>query len=264
MKTSKLLIILAILVMPLMISCSDGGDAFDVNAGENTDTNTADYTYTQEHITDLSCDADNECPEELSCWGLEGMGGPLCVDPDPEEWFCSEGTEAIVGMSYPPILSCQDVEEPEGEEEEEGEENEEAEEAIYNYVDEHITDLACDATTPCPDDLQCWGLDGVTGTVCVDPNPSQWHCEEGDEAVVSTSNPPYLSCVEVDENVSDTICTSDDDCTEDQSCWKIPDLGNRCVTGNPMEWYCDDVEGSFAVKFMSSPPEIRCMFLITE
>jgi hypothetical protein len=254
MKISKLAIILAVLVMPLVISCSDGGDAFDVTRNENPDPNGLDYTYTQEHITDLSCDADNECPEELSCWGLEGMGGALCVDPNPEEWFCEEGTVPTVFSSYPPSLICDEEEEVPPEE---------------GPIDEPEL---CDADTPCSEGLECWVLpdDEVAGAQCVEPSPNEWYCPEGTEPIVGSSYPPVLSCQEEDseeaiaDDITDTACTSDADCPEQYECWTTPETGAVCMKESPMEWYCDDVEGSFAVKFMSSPPEIRCMFLIID
>ena len=252
MKISKLSIILAILVMPLVISCSDGGDAFDPSRNETPDPNEQEYTYTQEHITDLSCDANNECPEELSCWGLEGMGGALCVDPDPEEWFCEEETVPVVFSSYPPSLICDEEEELPPEE---------------GPIDE--VEL-CDAETACSEGLQCWVLpdDDVQGAQCVEPNPQDWYCGEGYEAIVGSSYPPVLGCHETEpeevpaDNITETVCTSDADCLAvDQTCWKIPDLGARCVVGNPMDWYCTE-EGFFGLKIMGSPPEIRCFTFI--
>jgi hypothetical protein len=65
------------------------------------------YKYVDEHITDLKCDANISCPEELSCWSIRGLeGSPRCVDPNPEEWYCPEGTQPTVFESYPPQLGC--------------------------------------------------------------------------------------------------------------------------------------------------------------
>lgn len=257
MRISKYIMILALLAMPLVISCSDGGDAFDVNPGENTDPNGGDYTYTQEHITDISCDAYNECPEELSCWGLEGMGGALCVDPDPDEWFCGEGEEAIVFSSYPPSLQCEAVAD---------DDDDPAEEDPADEVE------LCDADTACSEGLECWVLpdDEVAGGQCVEPNADEWYCPEGTVPMVGASYPPVLTCQEeepeeaISDDITDIACTSDADCSEGYECWTVPEAGTVCVKESPMQWFCDDVEGNFAVKFMSSPPEIRCMSLIID
>lgn len=251
MKISKLAIILAILVMPLVISCSDGGDAFDVNPGENTDPGSQDYTYTQEHITDLFCDANNECPEELSCWGLEGMGGPLCVDPDPEEWFCEEGTMPVVFSSYPPSLICDEEEELPPEE---------------GPIDEPEL---CDADTPCSDGLDCWVLpdDDVAGAQCVQPDPDEWYCPEGTVPMVGSSYPPILTCQDEDpeevtaDNITETDCDVLTPCPEELSCWNIPNVGPKCVYGNPMEWYCE--EGTTPIKWFGDIPGIGCLSVIT-
>jgi len=261
MKFKNILLVLAIAAMPLLISCADGADAFDVSQNQNPDGVDGDYTYTQDHITDLACDDLTPCPEELECWSLDGVEGfALCVDPYPEDWFCEEGDEPIVFMSSPPILQCDDGDD---EGEGDGDGDGDGDDADFNYVTDHITDLTCDAQTPCPEELSCWAMDGIDGgALCVDPNPDQWFCGEGTEPVMTTSQPPSISCIEVNENVSDRTCAADSDCLgAGESCWILPDLGARCVTGNPMQWYtCDD--DYFAMKFFGTPPELRCFTTI--
>lgn len=208
MKISKLAMALAILAMPLIVSCGDGGDAFDVSGSGNTDPGSPDYTYTQEHITDLSCDPDNECPEELSCWGLEGMEeteGPLCVDPNPAEWFCEEGEVATILESYPPSLHCDTVEEelPPDEPIGPAEEPTEPEEPIEEPTDPDPLDPAnfedCDIETPCPEGFSCWNFPNV-GTKCTETSPMEWYCEEGTTPVTWLGDIPGIGCLTVISN----------------------------------------------------------------
>lgn len=55
-------------------------------------------------VTDISCDADNQCPDGLSCYGLPGVEGFRCVEGDP----CSalSCTECAATRSQPPSVFC--------------------------------------------------------------------------------------------------------------------------------------------------------------
>jgi hypothetical protein len=67
----------------------------------------------------------------------------------------------------------------------------------YNYIQDHITDIKCDASTdPCPEDLACWSIvgTGLVGAHCVDPNPEEWYCGGEANSTVALSYPPILSC----------------------------------------------------------------------
>jgi len=66
-----------------------------------------EINYTEEHITDLICDADSSCPKELECWNLPDKRS-FCMDLNPCEWYCHN--ECIILESYPPQLYCDTVE----------------------------------------------------------------------------------------------------------------------------------------------------------
>ena len=59
-----------------------------------------------------------------------------------------------------------------------------------------ISNISCDAVTPCPEGMECWTLmgSGTEGPMCVTPNPAKWYCKDGTKPVVSESEPPMLSC----------------------------------------------------------------------
>lgn len=63
------------------------------------------------------------------------------------------------------------------------------------YVEEHITNIKCDANDACPIGLECWALRGgsINGTYCVDENPGEWYCN-GKIKAVQESYPPKLVC----------------------------------------------------------------------
>ncbi|MFA4887693.1 MAG: hypothetical protein WC595_05755 [Candidatus Nanoarchaeia archaeon] len=60
------------------------------------------------------------------------------------------------------------------------------------YLQPHITDLACDTETNCPEGLECWNLDGTSS--CVDPDPCKWYCGGADNCQVLESFPPQIQC----------------------------------------------------------------------
>jgi hypothetical protein len=62
------------------------------------------------------------------------------------------------------------------------------------YTEPHITDLECDALKTCPEGLDCWNIEGK-GTLCVDPDPCTWFCEE--ECAILESYPPQLKCEDI-------------------------------------------------------------------
>jgi hypothetical protein len=76
-----------------------------------------DLKYVDEHITDRECGATPKCPEGLECWflGDSDYDTPRCVDPNPEEWYCEEGTMPGAYYSIPPTIGCYPPEETTGE-----------------------------------------------------------------------------------------------------------------------------------------------------
>jgi len=92
--------------------------------------------YVEPHITDTFCDAETACPEGFSCYDLGAS--PVCVDPNPCDWYCSEGQECLILESYPPQLSCY-VNEPEDVVEEELEE-----EDVVEELEEVVSTISCD------------------------------------------------------------------------------------------------------------------------
>ena len=58
-----------------------------------------------------------------------------------------------------------------------------------------ITDIQCDALTPCPDSLECYKFPEIEGPVCAQPDPhSYYKCPLGKELLVMESYPPQLRC----------------------------------------------------------------------
>ena len=91
--------------------------------------------YIAPHITNANCDVETSCPEEFSCYDLGE--GPICVDPNPCDWYCDEGEECLVLESYPPQLSCF-VSEPEEIEVEEETSTIGCDESIQLYIEQNI------------------------------------------------------------------------------------------------------------------------------
>lgn len=62
--------------------------------------------------TYIACDADNACPDQMQCVKFEDMETPVCwpADQDPCE-YCA-GADCAVAESYPPQVTCGDVEVP--------------------------------------------------------------------------------------------------------------------------------------------------------
>ena len=203
-----------------------------------------EFAYVEEHITNLTWDADRPCPEGLECWSLHGKIGMRCVDPNPREWFsCEEGTMGYIQESYPPHLDCV--------------------KQAFTYVEAHITDLNCDLNNPCPEGLECWGLHGKEGTRCVDPNPGEWFaCEEGTTALTLRTVPPRIVCSKqavtyVEEHITDLTCALDKPCPEGLECWILRGKeGPLCVDPNPAQWYC--AEGTTPIVLPSAPPQLVC------
>jgi hypothetical protein len=70
------------------------------------------------------------------------------------------------------------------------------------YVEPHITGTICDAETACPQGLSCYNLGD--GPICIDENPCEWYCNEGQECLILESDPPHLGCNSIDEPEEET------------------------------------------------------------
>lgn len=55
---------------------------------------------------EISCDANNPCPEGRECYGFPDEEGPICWEGDPCEKCSSK--KCMTTLSYPPSVICQD------------------------------------------------------------------------------------------------------------------------------------------------------------
>lgn len=56
--------------------------------------------------TEISCDANNPCPEGKECYSFPDEEGPICWEGDPCEKCASK--KCMTTLSYPPSVICQD------------------------------------------------------------------------------------------------------------------------------------------------------------